>query len=884
MEKRKASFKRRKYINIKKVKNGLKGSISIFLCLLLTPFLTIVLGLSEYARAQEAKALANEALELTAISELSDYDQYILDRFGFLCTSQENTLGDSLNTNLSANMSSLGNQMTWNNATVAGKLPLSNTAALRQQLVTFSEVTVPLSLLYDNVLNELIDKLNSVTEVAAIADTMNNVGTFADSLSTVVEKLETLKDSVSSSKTSAENSIALATELSNKVSTLYQKLNTVGILLPADATADEITAAVETFCSTYVDDIKTIYQIANNLKNSIVTLNNSLTTIKNNADAFVDAVEEAKTAANNITAGNSIDEDGSITNAASNTMDGILSQMSNLVDDTIENLKTTLITNAQIAINGVIDTVMQETGLADITTRYQLIIDGEYFKDAEGNITDMAKQDITGLLRVAYSVYAGHSEENIADYFIGLFVPSFNAINYDSIISSIQDILDRANTDFQEEAETSLVTLFTNLVNAVKSIFDLEVFYDTDLCAFVNTGNTSSSPYQRFLEAIGLMFTAIEEFTDSIGGWNLLKALKAVGKMFKSMGEMMSSLVSIVGDTVTNIMKLAGTAVSGDVQALYEELLIGGYMLGSLPCRTDDAGRETVTISGATCSRVKLSGETLTGSSYNSIARPGKNLSSLASGGLQNLHTFINNVQAGAGTDTMFCGAELEYIRAGTNSEIANQVICFLDIYFIRLVCDMVAVFSDPEVATVAAAANIASWVVYILYILVEPLCDTIVLVNGETVPIIKTDCFLTVTGLPGFISKIGSVMSDDIKQALEDSISTVDSTSSGASGETEKDSSLVGDLLEIDYKTHMLLVLVIGVDANDMVTRLGDLVKLETAEYYRQNGGTFDINKTYTAVEVSADVTLNMLFDLGTYNGGPVFAPTTRVKQLVGY
>lgn len=882
MEKRKASFKRRKYINIKKVKNGLKGSISIFLCLLLTPFLTIVLGLSEYARAQEAKALANEALELTAISELSDYDQYILDRFGFLCTSQENTLGDSLNTKLSANMSSLGNQMSWNNATVAGKLPLSNTAALRQQLVTFSEVTVPLSLLYDNVLNELIDKLNSVTEVAAIADTMNNVGTFADSLSTVVEKLETLKSSIDSSKTYAENTIALSRELANKVSTLYQKLNTVGILLPADATVEEITAAVDTFCSTYVDDLKTIYEVANNLKNSIVTLKSSLTTIKDNADAFVDAVDTAKASANNITAGNSIDEDGSITNAASNTMDSILEEMSNLVDNTVDNLRTSLITNAQVAVDGVIDTVMQKTGLADISTRYQLIVDGEYFKDDEGNITDMAKEDITGLLKVAYSAYTSHSSDELETYFTNLFVPQ--TINYEEIGQTIQGILNNADNQFKSEAETSLVTLFTNLVNAVKSIFDLEVFYDTDLCAFVNTGNTSSSPYQRFLEAIGLMFTAIEEFTDSIGGWNLLKALKAVGKMFKSMGEMMSSLVSIVGDTVTNIMKLAGTAVSGDVQALYEELLIGGYMLGSLPCRTDDAGRETVTISGATCSRVKLSGETLTGSSYNSIARPGKNLSSLASGGLQNLHTFINSVQAGAGTDTMFCGAELEYIRAGTNSEIANQVICFLDIYFIRLVCDMVAVFSDPEVATVAAAANIASWVVYILYILVEPLCDTIVLVNGETVPIIKTDCFLTVTGLPGFISKIGSVMSDDIKQALEDSISTVDSTSSGASGETEKDSSLVGDLLEIDYKTHMLLVLVIGVDANDMVTRLGDLVKLETAEYYRQNGGTFDINKTYTAVEVSADVTLNMLFDLGTYNGGPVFAPTTRVKQLVGY
>ncbi|MBQ4103295.1 MAG: hypothetical protein IJC90_02425 [Clostridia bacterium] len=38
-----------------KIKKGVNGSISIFLCILITPFLSIALGLVEYARYQQVK-------------------------------------------------------------------------------------------------------------------------------------------------------------------------------------------------------------------------------------------------------------------------------------------------------------------------------------------------------------------------------------------------------------------------------------------------------------------------------------------------------------------------------------------------------------------------------------------------------------------------------------------------------------------------------------------------------------------------------------------------------------------------------------------------------------------------------------------------------------
>ena len=47
-----------------KIKKCVNGSISVLLCLLLTPFLSVTLALIEYARYQEAMEIADELMEL----------------------------------------------------------------------------------------------------------------------------------------------------------------------------------------------------------------------------------------------------------------------------------------------------------------------------------------------------------------------------------------------------------------------------------------------------------------------------------------------------------------------------------------------------------------------------------------------------------------------------------------------------------------------------------------------------------------------------------------------------------------------------------------------------------------------------------------------------
>ena len=77
-------FGKRKVLKNKtkqKIKKAVTGSISIFLCLLMTPFLSAALALVEYARYQEVIELTDELYEIVGVSTMSNYDSYLHGRF-----------------------------------------------------------------------------------------------------------------------------------------------------------------------------------------------------------------------------------------------------------------------------------------------------------------------------------------------------------------------------------------------------------------------------------------------------------------------------------------------------------------------------------------------------------------------------------------------------------------------------------------------------------------------------------------------------------------------------------------------------------------------------------------------------------------------------------
>lgn len=392
-------------------------------------------------------------------------------------------------------------------------------------------------------------------------------------------------------------------------------------------------------------------------------------------------------------------------------------------------------------------------------------------------------------------------------------------INVSNILDDVEVILENATSKLVDGVGDKLISLLTKLVNIVKKLFDLDLFYEADLNAYVNIGNASSSPYQSFMDALGSLFTAVDDFKAAMeegGLFGKIKgALEAMGDMFSAIGDLMGAIVDIAGAAVDSIVELGGSLVSGDVQGLYEKFLISGYMRHNLPCRLD-SGDYSYDADGNQLN-LNLTGKGLTGFEFNKIARPrpavytGQSVSLNSDSGskFQGLASTLQNLKNGYGPDRMFKGAELEYIRAGTNSEIANQVICFFDLYFLRLLLDLPFIFRDGEVNAVAGAATVASWVVYILYIVAEPFCDTLLLVNGNTVPLIRNHCWLTATGLGKFIDKLIDVLGEALQNELNEYASSYATSSGGSSGESDDGG--------LDYRTHMLIMLLIYVDCKSI-------------------------------------------------------------------
>ncbi len=845
--------KKKKRITKAKLVKGLRGSISILLCLLLTPFMSIALGLVEYSRYQEVLEITDEIYELTGVSLLSDYDKYIHNRFGLLATSQDGELDEGADAILTHNMKVLGKQVTLENPSFTGKLSLANTGVLRQQVLDFSELTSTTAVLAEDLkLEELLNKIQNVSQFQEVMNTVDSLADLADALKVAVEKLEALETAVGTLETTINNTVTSANNLSTEMSDLFKKLGENGITLPENATLEEIESAVSSFTDSYLSDFKNLYKTANTLITNLKSIKSNLTSVKSAADEFVGAVQSAKTAIENVSSPSSSDQDGAVTKAATSTFEEVLEEMEKLVEGTVSELTNDVVNTAKSTVDTIINTTIESIGLAGVIDRYNEIVNGDYFSLP---LTDTAKQDITDLLKTVQTVYSSNSGDALTDYFRQKLIPDIKSI--ESIVaglkSQIPNIISQATSKLTEEMKDKVISLLTDLVNIVKGLFDLDVFSDPDLNATINIGADSSSPYQAFLDALDAISQSVEDFTSSSMDFDILGALDAMGDMFTAIGNLLQSIFDIAGAAVESIVELSGSLVSGDVRGLYEKFLISGYMRHNLPSRINYNKTLSYDADGNKISTV-LDGSGLTNFSYNDIPRSG--------------------IILGDGFDTMFKGAELEYIRAGTCSETANQTICFFDLFFLRLLLDLPSVFMNSEVRSTAIAANVASWVVYILYVVAEPFLDTVLLVNGKNVPLLRgSECWLTVSGIDGLVSRLADVtLGEELKSFV---------SSHGESGDGDDEES---DEEGLNYQTHMLILLLVYVDSDTQISRFQDLIELETSEYYRQNGKAFSMNKTYTAIEIKADATFNPFFDLGTFTGGGSLLPSFEIKQIVSY
>ena len=77
-----------------KSKRGIKGSISLFLAIIVTPLLGLTCLMVESIRYQDVIEEINEISDTSALSTLANYDKFLKARFGFLAISQDSEVNE----------------------------------------------------------------------------------------------------------------------------------------------------------------------------------------------------------------------------------------------------------------------------------------------------------------------------------------------------------------------------------------------------------------------------------------------------------------------------------------------------------------------------------------------------------------------------------------------------------------------------------------------------------------------------------------------------------------------------------------------------------------------------------------------------------------------
>lgn len=428
-----------------------------------------------------------------------------------------------------------------------------------------------------------------------------------------------------------------------------------------------------------------------------------------------------------------------------------------------------------------------------------------------------------------------------------------------------------------ELAKSSVLGLLKALINFFDALFSITVFYDPQLGAVLDTNyyNTTYGglPSEKDRSKYPLYYgeaddaTASEEYKTLFGGYSvddgtnsnavdLMATLRTIKDNFSTIGDNLddlfswkvlykfASIFSNIKEAISNIFNAITTLVKNIATvvatSLRNKMLVSGYV--NYMC----------------ANRTTYNDKAMNGASFSTDKTNPSTISKNPVFGIVSLFDTISKGVTGTGDRKCFVGAEMEYIMVGSSSELLNQLTVFAEVYVLRLVLDIIPIFCNSEVNEIAGACGPFCWVAYLLFIVLEPLADTILLVNGsDSVSLVNNTIYFAPSGIAYFVQDLAAL---EISRTKLDSI-TADymKETNSATGKNLFDSSHASDtnafssesgLLDADYTKHLLLLSSIFVKQETMISRMGDIIEMEAV--LNGKGAKFDLDKAYMAIRAS--------------------------------
>lgn len=469
-------------------------------------------------------------------------------------------------------------------------------------------------------------------------------------------------------------------------------------------------------------------------------------------------------------------------------------------------------------------------------------------------------------------------------------------------ILTYEDVLNAENDLVNECTKSSIWTVINAIAGFIKALFSVSTVFDPSLTACINTTyyyeKYGGLPSMKERSIYPLDYGDAEDAEKS----DYFKSL--FGDYDSENGSLLLDfdLIGTLGDIISDIgvITLNATAMKSFISLLlfsvrFEAICdaitriasnIGKIIdyLGNV-FSSNYLGSQALLYGYAsymTSNRTTYTGKALTGTPFNSRLKCETSVGVPLIGEFQALIETIQR-EPGVGKDMRFVGAETEYLIFGTTDEIINQSAAFGVIYIIRLLLDLAPVLTNPEVQAIAATCSIAAPVVLVLYIFVEPLAETLILVNGGSVPFYQGGLiYLTPSGIGELVKvfwKLG-LTSAELEKSQTDFTNAIgasgykDKIASGGSTPSKSDS-----LWNVKYSQFLFVMLAVAVPRDKMLARLSDIIEMEAAENAQYNGvasnGYFDLDKSYTFIRAEASFSANEFINISGENG---FTSKTRI------
>lgn len=935
--------------------NGTKGVISLFLAILMVPFVMLAGVLIDAARIRSATAIFDEALCNASNSTLGTYDQFLKERFGLLAIAQSSGDGsynaqdfieDTFTYYMQENLKTLNKAFTDYAAEAIGVYPLSEKEMLRTEILEYSKYTVPTKLIINGLsIDSIISSLTSSMSMAtSVLDSMSSGINTADKFEIcqtkfdeAVKKADDCKNKLNIGESSfsgfesaaaAYNSIvtemlakraeaeaalrsaqshqstcqgdfdreAAANEaVLNEIADLENEKDAEGNPVDNSERIAEIREAHKDELAAYdkaAEDLEDAKKSTNSAKTTLEEVNVNYTAQLDTQRSTVGSSRDSYASALGALA-DALEQTGAAVKAAQDAMKDAL-DAGNALGQQL--LQTSFDFSDEADKKAVKELEKHQKDAWDRGDHEAGWLWGDEIdkaKDASRKVDNAGKIATTGAsaivskfvetdyltqfqdlatkvrnLKASVEAYALASGDD--------YMADTAPLRLDMTLPIDKEGLEKEQENIRQEMTKSGLLSMLKAVGAfVKSLTDISLFSNGKLNANVDIANVRnntvygqsnvpagdkelSERYKGLYGSVsgsntGEQDIALDDAINTMIGYidkvmSLIYDFENPGEKVVKVFTFIFELGKIVPDVIAQI-KIIVNNIGRLGSVAYGRLLLAGY-----------AGYNTA-------NRTNYSGTALTGASFTTAAEE-------------------------SGSTALFCGAETEYVITGQSNELKSQKKVFHMVYQLRLAMDVPFVFANQEVASIATAAGSATFgigtvIVYIMYIMLEPLVDALLLVNGGRVPLLKTKLYLSPSGFP---SLINSIISLDLSEKAKNKMSKgcidfmsagnvdgnysqryADIIQSGVSDPEAGKSSKALDAVNLTYTKIMILILLFR-RTDETVARLADVIQMEAAYYANggadggggsSGGGSFSLNNSYTYIRSS-----------GSFSGAYVFSP----------